>query len=1368
MINNVIIHGIKQRSKNNNNDKVAYKRIRHLFYFCLLALSVIYLLISWYQKIQFPNFSTDERSGSYRFKRNGRTEYYYFQFENGASRTAGASNYALNNHNRVYNGRVLSEFCERVLAGRISPHSHILVVSPEIINNSGANTAGTTTDYIHISNYGPAKTVLSIAMQENHVVHALSPSTDLNSWWNNEVTEAATKPSWILLAYFFAESNRYSLSSSENSIDQLLHPNRVNKLLKESTITYIVIHVQAQWNTDGMNIHGLTAIQTLIDANYKVQILASSHYCTTEVISAENNKYGPNTLLKSSQDLQDMFLSCYSQRQNQKLKSPFFVEVLLFATQGLDLAIPSRRSYLDLTKKACPWKNNERCDLSTDVLDDILPTCPSHHSRVEVFFPEQKSETTSLLLRIDGEEVFTITNNTFNTKERLNTVRSSTSSAINIKRIWQGHEKINRSEAVCVAVELISSQKEKDGKDHKQSLQIPLVSCVTRVLPVQPSTKPGNNTVPFIYNRIKKIALPKKQSNTNLLLIMLDPMSRSQFQRSLPRTAKLLTELGFIHFSHYSAVGDNSGPNQAALFTGHPLENGRLDIRSSISADEGAWLWDRLQNLGYVTLKAEDGCIDNSNMLQSIHPQTTHGQQLLKMYCFDFDRPNCLGKHLAAEYLTKYALQFIDTYTHYDSKQSRPPWAAFLSFLDGHEDTLTLASLLDNILFNFIHNSSKVASNTVTLVLSDHGLHYGPYFRSIPGERERTEPILYIRLPESASESTKSFMKYNSKMWVTPFDVHETITEILLKQQPSSGLNATASNNDTIGSSLLSPLSTHRTRCHETPGIPMRFCYSGEERKHQLTGSFPKGGTSSCQFMPNPPSAVNFFSDIARGNRPIWPDCKARESLLAMKWWNKQSPSCFCATNERDWYDCNILDSNGINLPITSIRENFQIISCDDGKQENDITVHVNISRREEVAGRYFSLMKASKSMSNNDDANSSPPNILFIEVDSVSRMSADRLFPRTQQVLAGLRIKVDANGKPHCPKGLCSAVFEKTSVVGKSSISNQLAALSGCIDQNFYNDNTLHLYTKGRQERFDTWCPRANGTAESPWIFDIAKKMGYVTFFGEEFCYDSSPFVIQNNIFPLDADISLHEVFCRLASDTIRRKGFDINKDLWSVEHDWSSSPKPCLNGGRSRSRQQIAFDHILQMWKQYEDVPKLAFLNALAAHDYSLDLAFQIIGAEAYDQHLSSFLEKMINRADAERTIIIIRSDHGLQGGPLKLDYSTQIEHMNPWNNIIVPAKYPALSLVALEANQKRLVTGFDLYHTLRKLMAVKQPGLGKTLDGIPKWSFNLIEREIPKLRDCINARIPLNFCPCMNERNDMSYNFDVGLAEKIFELY
>eukprot|EP00985_Skeletonema_marinoi_P030572 scaffold32697_cov80-Skeletonema_marinoi.AAC.1 len=79
---------------------------------------------------------------------------------------------------------------------------------------------------------------------------------------------------------------------------------------------------------------------------------------------------------------------------------------------------------------------------------------------------------------------------------------------------------------------------------------------------------PPNNTAQFASKN-------DRDERTNLLFIMIDPLSRLQLKRSLPNTWALLELLGFVDFVHYTAVGNNSGPNQAALYSGMKLDGGR-------------------------------------------------------------------------------------------------------------------------------------------------------------------------------------------------------------------------------------------------------------------------------------------------------------------------------------------------------------------------------------------------------------------------------------------------------------------------------------------------------------------------------------------------------------------------------------------------------------------------------------------------------------------------------------------------------------------------------------------------------------------------------------------------------------------------
>jgi hypothetical protein len=337
-----------------------------------------------------------------------------------------------------------------------------------------------------------------------------------------------------------------------------------------------------------------------------------------------------------------------------------------------------------------------------------------------------------------------------------------------------------------------------------------MVSCKTRILPENPQTRGRSSHRSRLNKGVATVnGVP---IGYDLMVIMLDPMSRSHLQRSMPQTIAILRELEFLQFSKYSAVGDNSGPNQAALYSGKPLSD-----RDGISkkGSESEWLWDTLRQAGYVTLKGEDGCIENSNMLQSLKPNTTHGEALNQMFCFDFNRPSCLGTEPSASYLLRYGKEFVNTYGSADDGSS-PPWAAFLHFVDSHEDTMTLSFSLDSLLANFLrelYESGKL-SKALVMLISDHGLHYGPYFQTLSGRRERTEPLLYIHTPSEVRRSHHGrTLQANTGLWTTPFDVYQTMKDMTVGRDKMDKTE-----------SLLTRLPDARKACRGATVIPERFC----------------------------------------------------------------------------------------------------------------------------------------------------------------------------------------------------------------------------------------------------------------------------------------------------------------------------------------------------------------------------------------------------------------------------------------------------------------------------------------------------------------------------------------------------------------
>lgn len=344
----------------------------------------------------------------------------------------------------------------------------------------------------------------------------------------------------------------------------------------------------------------------------------------------------------------------------------------------------------------------------------------------------------------------------------------------------------------------------------------------------------------------------------NLLLILLDPISRPHFDRSMRKTKATLAELDFIRFEKYTAVGPNSGPNQAALYSGITLEK-RDQLRKNLKSND-EWLWDRLRAAGYVTLKGEDSCIENSNMMQSLAPNTTHGSALHGLFCFDaFSRPNCIGPDLASSILLEYGHQFISTYeklrkgTHTDLR-----WASFMHFVDSHEDTMLLSATLDPGLSNFLRELHRDAhfENSVVVVTSDHGLHYGPRFSTPQGRKEATEPILFIRIPESLKHKVDmDALHSNAHLWTTPFDLHETLLE--LTQTASSKEGSTRQ-----GVSLTEHLPPSRKECTTTTDlIPSAYCdFQANTIRKDSADGFCQGSTKT-------PTIDSFFLDISPNNR---------------------------------------------------------------------------------------------------------------------------------------------------------------------------------------------------------------------------------------------------------------------------------------------------------------------------------------------------------------------------------------------------------------------------------------------------------------------------------------------------------------------
>ena len=293
---------------------------------------------------------------------------------------------------------------------------------------------------------------------------------------------------WVLLLFVDAGGNEAPMLSA------------TLQALGRATVTYIVMRFQPR------------AVTQLLEKGYKVMMLS----CTDLI-----PHFPPNALITRGNvaQLNDALVS----RQGH---------AYIFATQGLDLAIPSRQAW-----------DQRRCE-------------PDQCNRRASSLFARNTSTAHLLERSAGDS-----------------------------SLWFSHEDPQLAEAACETFRCEQGQS-------------PQVSCSTRVL-VPPSMQASAAALRREPNNITNITMPKRP---NLLLLLIDPISRGEFRRSLPRLSGLLPSRGYQTFTRYSAVGNNSGPNQAALYRGRPLRS-RRDLKSQSHA--AAWLWDKLGREGYATFKGE-------------------------------------------------------------------------------------------------------------------------------------------------------------------------------------------------------------------------------------------------------------------------------------------------------------------------------------------------------------------------------------------------------------------------------------------------------------------------------------------------------------------------------------------------------------------------------------------------------------------------------------------------------------------------------------------------------------------------------------------------------------------------------------------
>lgn len=308
-------------------------------------------------------------------------------------------------------------------------------------------------------------------------------------------------------------------------------------------------------------------------------------------------------------------------------------------------------------------------------------------------------------------------------------------------------------------------------------------------------------------------------SPLNILVYLIDSLSRVSFLRNLPETVNALQRLNdtigaeVYDFMRFNVMGGGTYSNIPPLLAGLAQKNmvkqnankyPRVTNASSLKLNT---LFDWFQNLGFVNGIVEEQCYRNTGSLGRIWNGKQSGDlnarntydviddgtkmadhELARVFCevmqfmkavsfFDSDTHNgaCLGERSITEYSHMFAWDFFRRYADL-------PKFAFVKTSIAHESSAVRTRMIDPMLAKFIKVLHRKYENQVTFLLGDHGLGYGDFATTTHGKYEYNLPMMAMVFStpvmdkiERALPGARRTLRENSMRLVTAHDLHRTL-----------------------------------------------------------------------------------------------------------------------------------------------------------------------------------------------------------------------------------------------------------------------------------------------------------------------------------------------------------------------------------------------------------------------------------------------------------------------------------------------------------------------------------------------------------------------------------------------------------------
>ena len=283
----------------------------------------------------------------------------------------------------------------------------------------------------------------------------------------------------------------------------------------------------------------------------------------------------------------------------------------------------------------------------------------------------------------------------------------------------------------------------------------------------------------------------------NILFFFVDSMSRNHFKRKLNKIHNFIerfyepdekSKFESFQFLKYHGVGTWTNINLQPFFFGVPYDS-----------SNGIYSLKYFKMRGYITGSTENTCsrefvgLYNGEMSELIWDNYDHDftsffcdpnfyskEKVYSMtdgpYCY---RKKCLYGKQTYDYSVEYANQFFETYKD-QGKMFR------LGNIDAHEGTGESIKYNEAEMIKFLENFEKNGhlDDTIVIFFSDHGYTMPGVHQVLQSEdhiKELLLPFIYILVPKKIKnfEKIKENLKHNENMFMTPYDINNTILGML-------------------------------------------------------------------------------------------------------------------------------------------------------------------------------------------------------------------------------------------------------------------------------------------------------------------------------------------------------------------------------------------------------------------------------------------------------------------------------------------------------------------------------------------------------------------------------------------------------------